>query len=171
MKSALLCNGPSRVAYKGREGYDYVLGCNFPWTEVDATTVLDIPVVEIWNKDRTVIPCKAYFSEASWRTAKQLDEEFFTSKFINEVKVQTNWHSSGHVGAEILISKGYTEIDVYGCDAWFGNADSFTRAFIPIDSPNRVLRAHSKLIEWRLRWNILKEENPNVKLNFIRAPK
>lgn len=56
MKAALLCNGPSRVAFKSRLGYNYVIGCNIPWTEVDSTVIFDVEVLNhMWEKSLTPV--------------------------------------------------------------------------------------------------------------------
>ena len=52
MKAALLCNGPSRSLFTSTNGYNYLIGCNVPWRQVDATVVLDVGVVQKWWKDK-----------------------------------------------------------------------------------------------------------------------
>lgn len=170
MKGAVLCNGPSRVSYVPSDEYQFVLGCNVPWTEVDATVVLDIALISIWDEQRGLIKCPVYFSKASWEHVQQLDADFYSKFFVGDVVSEKHYHSSGHTAVEIMIQKGFTEIDVYGCDAYFDKTktDSFTRDFIKIESPNQALRAVDKMIGWKVRWTTLLQRHPNVKIKFIR---
>jgi hypothetical protein len=62
MKCAVLCNGPSRFDYQPSTEYDYVIGCNVPWTDVDATVIVDEVVVERWSKQPDLNKLPAYFS-------------------------------------------------------------------------------------------------------------
>ena len=169
MKAALLCNGPSRVSYQADPAYQFVLGCNVPWTDVNATVILDAEVIEKWNKSRSLINVPVYTSESAHKKAMMLDKIFFKDKFIKNVYCAPNYHSSGHVAAEVLIELGYTEIDIYGCDSWFSMVgDSYTRTVVPHTSPNMDLRMPDRIKGWRIRWNSLIDSNPNVKLNFIK---
>lgn len=168
-KAALLCNGPSRVSYKPSPEYCYVLGCNVPWTDVTATVILDKPLIEMWHNDHDLIKVPVHFGHKAWDEACRLDLQFFKDRWISTVATEPTNHSSGHTACEILISLGYTQIDIYGCDAWFnGSADSFTRQFIDISSPNREMRQAATMSGWKLRWKQLMESNPNVEINFIR---
>jgi len=170
LKCAVLCNGPSRKSYTPSAEYDYVIGCNIPWTDVDSTVILDKLLVDVWNKERSLIQCKVYFSEQTWAYAKSIDPVFFNQHFAGTLVTESHYHSSGHQAVELAIDLGYTDIDVYGCDAYFNtrNFDSFTREFIPLDSPNQVLRAVDKMTGWKVRWSTIIRTNPKVKLNFKR---
>ena len=46
MKAAVVRNGPSRFAFQENLKYNYTIGCNIPWTNVNATVILDSNVIE-----------------------------------------------------------------------------------------------------------------------------
>lgn len=169
MKCAVLCNGPSRVAYKTPNDYDLVIGCNIPWTDCNFTVISDKALVDVWNANRDTIECDTYMGTEAAEYAKQLDYEFFNPKILGTLKIQSHYHSSGHTAVELAMKLGYNDIDIYGCDAYFGkNPDSYTRQYIPINSPNQELRAVDKMIGWRVRWQLLVDDNPQCRFNFIR---
>lgn len=171
MKAAVLCNGPSRVAYQPSDEYQFVMGCNIPWTKTDATVIVDDVVIIEWNKYRDLITTKAYMSREAWRKACELDKEFFEPYYAGEVTPGTHYDSSGHTAVRTLMKLGYTDIDIYGCDAYFKQiVDSYTSNFIVRDtSPNAELRKVERAKGWKVQWNIMKDDNPHVRLNFIRG--
>ena len=163
MKAAVLCNGPSRILYTASPEYAYVMGCNIPWTEVNATIVLDVGVVAKWWQYKLPnVP--TWFSEHAWRETKFRDRNYFMPTFLGLVKPLPEYDSSGHVACSKLIELGYDEIDIYGCDSWFStDTSSHTHQYWdtrPSDT--------SKHVEgWRKRWETIMAGNPNVKINFI----
>jgi hypothetical protein len=164
MKAAVLCNGPSRVAFQGKEGYDYVIGCNIPWCgEVDSTVVLDVGVVAKWWKEKLPkIP--TWFSEHAWRETKFRNRDYFMESFLGLVKPLPEYDSSGHVACSKLIELGYKEIDIYGCDSWFTEmTDSYTHQFVD----SRPSDTSKHIVGWRKRWNTIIDGNPEVKITFI----
>lgn len=170
-KAAVLCNGPSRVAYTISTEYDYIIGCNVPWTECDSTVVVDDAIIKLWNEDSELIKCKVHYSERAWEAAEAFNNPLFKERALSVRPVRDKQsHSSGHVAVEIMIEQGYTEIDIFGCDAWFNirSGDSFTRQYVPIQSPNQELRMASRMQGWKLRWQNIIQSNPNVKINFIK---
>ena len=72
MKAAVVCNGPSSVAFRDSLGYDYTIGCNIPWTRVDSTVILDGNVIHCWAKTPSLIECPAFFTARAWRTADEV---------------------------------------------------------------------------------------------------
>lgn len=170
MKCAVLCNGPSKVLYQGRLDYNYVIGCNIPWTECDSTVVLDGLVIDTWNSKRQLITVPVHFGTEAWKRAKQLDELFFSQYNKEIINVDPTYHSSGHNAVEIMIRCGYKTIDVYGCDSWFKDDASSTTHSIVIrpEGPNYPLRIKDRIVGWRVRWEQLIESNPEVKINFIK---
>lgn len=169
MKCAVLCNGPSRIKYQPSPEYMIVVGCNIPWTKVDITVMLDTQIIDAWNKDRSLVDCKVIYSKQSWNHAKNIDSYFFGLHYHDDIEIDMNQHSAGHNAVEFCIKAGYTDIDIYGCDNYFDNLDaSYTRQFIPLDSPNREWRHFETVKGWRRRWKTLKEQNPNNRLNFIK---
>lgn len=169
MKCAVLCNGPSRVDYQPSSDYEYIIGCNIPWTKVDATVILDINVVKYWHKNPGAINVPAYFSEHAWRETRFADRDFFKPYFIDLVKPLPEYDSSGHVACSLVINKGYKQIDIYGCDSWFeSTTESYTHEYID----SRATRDSKKhVIGWRNRWQNIMNGHPDVQINFIRKEK
>ena len=169
MKCAVLCNGPSRVDFQSREGYTYVIGCNIPWfDEVDATVVLDEAVVDAWYKEPDLIKVPAYFSRHAWAwTDVGHRREFFRPRLIEMVSVLPEYDSSGHVAVTCMIKKGFTEIDVWGCDSWFDQTIvSYTHGYVKNLNPDDSKR---HVVGWRNRWKAIMEGYPDVTINFKRA--
>lgn len=170
MKAAILGNGPSRIHYTPNNQYEFVMGCNIPWTTTDATCIVDDVVIKKWHEQHDLINTKVYYSEKAWQTACELDTSFFSQFYANVVKHGTHYDSSGHTAVRTAISLGYTEIDVYGCDSYFSRTvESYTSNYIIRDtSPNSDLRKVDRAIGWRVQWNVLVESNPSIKIVFIR---
>lgn len=167
MKCAVLCNGPSKVLYKDNSDYDYVIGCNIPWTRVHATVLLDKEVVRLWDKDPTLINVPAYFSVDAWRETDGIkNREFFIPFLLELVEYKIEYFSSGHVAVTKAIEKGYTGIDIYGCDSYFEfNIVSYTHKFIKNANADD---SYKHVVNWRNNWNMIINNNPEVKINFIR---
>lgn len=166
MKAAVLCNGPSRTAYKGRNGYKYVMGCNIPWCkDVDATTIIDMPVVDRWYKEPELVQVPVYFSRRAWRECVNKRRQLFKPFFKAIIDTLPEYDSSGHNAVKVVVSLGYKQIDIYGCDSMFKNTTvSYTNEFVKkkfdIDT--------TKQIEgWKKTWNSIISNNPDVRFNFI----
>lgn len=164
MKAAVLCNGPSRVAFQSRLGYDYVIGCNIPWSEeVNSTVVLDIGVVQQWYK-RNFRNVPTWFSRHAWRETNFTRRAFFRDSFLGLVDPLPEYDSSGHVACSKVIELGYKEIDIYGCDSWFiDNTDSYTHQYVD----GRPNDRSKHIIGWRKRWEDIINGHPDVKITFI----
>ena len=163
MNAALLCNGPSRSLFTSTNGYNYLIGCNVPWRQVDSTVVLDVGIVQNWWKNKLpLVP--TWFSEHAWRETKFKNREYFKDSFLGLVKPLPEYDSSGHVACSKLIELGYTEIDIYGCDSWFtSNTDSYTHQY----NDTRPIDTSKHIIGWRNRWNTIIANNTEVKITFI----
>jgi hypothetical protein len=160
MKTALLCNGPSRVAFNSQLGYNYTIGCNIPWTEVDSTVILDVGVLDRWKE-----PCKFFASVNAWRECR--DRTRFVDYFLGFVNTEPDYDSTGHAACRKLIELGSKQIDIYGCDSWWEmNTDSFTHKYL--DTRPENMQKHVSV--WRQRWYELLGANPQVTFNFIGAP-
>ena len=163
MCAALLCNGPSRILFTTPENYDYIMGCNIPWTKVDSTVVLDNEIVRTLY-DNSLIQYPIWFSENAWRETKFKNREYFKEYFLGLVKTLPEYDSCGHVACRKLIELGYTKIDIYGCDSWFVNdTSSYTHQFDDTRSSN----TDKHVIEWRKRWNTIIENHKDISINFI----
>lgn len=159
MKVAVLCNGPSRVAFKEDLGYNYLIGCNIPWRQVDATVVMDVNVL-----DKFAEPIKFYCSRNAWRSLHK--RERFIDYLIELFDPLPEYDSTGHAAARIAIKLGATQIDIYGCDSWFtNNTESHTHQFVD----SRSTDMNKNVSVWRSRWYELFAKHPEIRFNFIRA--
>lgn len=167
MKCAVLCNGPSRELFVSREIYNFIIGCNIPWTKVDATVVLDKEVIEKWAKNPELIQCPTYFSVDAWRRTDEIKQRDLFKPYLKElITPKYPYHTSGHNACEIAIKLGFTDIDIYGCDSYFTNTtQTYTRTIITKIHPSDNSMKH--IIGWRNRWNEIVQKHPNVNLNFI----
>lgn len=165
MKCAVLGNGPSRSAYVSRDGYDLVIGCNIPWTEVDRTMIIDEAVVLKWSRDPNLIPCPASFIRSTWMYTDSIKfrKYLLENNLFASLEPTLYDHSSGHYAAVIAIKQGYKYIDLYGIDLWFEDTlETYTRGFID-DNPSLT-----KIPRWRQYWKDLIAKHPDVVFNFIR---
>ena len=167
MKCAVLCNGPSRILYEPSAKYGFVIGCNIPWTVVDATVVLDEQIVRLWAKNPDLITVPTYFSVKAWQETDAVKKrDFFRPFLIKTINPKYPYHSSGHNAVEQVIDKGYTDIDIFGCDSWFSRVGrSYTRTHI---KDGGVVDGDMRSIEGlRNRWKEIMDKHPEVNLNFI----
>jgi len=165
MKVAVLCNGPSRVVFRDSLEYDYVIGCNIPWTVVDATVILDPEIIHYMGLHPELIKIPAYFSRKAWMITDEIKKrKLFDPYLIELINPKYPYPSAGHVAVEVMIRNGATTIDIYGCDSWFADTiESCTHDYVNTsDETKRCIGA------WRTRWNQIIEDNPNVTLNFIK---
>jgi hypothetical protein len=167
--AAVLGNGPSRKSYDPSKEYDYRIGCNVPWTDVDCTVIIDTEIVRLWKLDPDLIKCPAYFSGRAWEYAGDTHVRgiiYGRDAFKGIVDKQDN-DSSANMAARILIRDGYKNIDIYGCDAYFTeqhgyNTKSFTRTILP------TMPALNNSYKWKLSWDDMVKKHPDVNFNFIR---
>lgn len=161
MKCAVLCNGPSRIDYKPSSGYNYVIGCNIPWTKVDATVVLDVNVLDRWKS-----PCNFYSSVSAWRELRNRDR--FTDYFLGFINTELEYDSAGHAACRKVLEMNPTVINIYGCDSWFvNNTDSYTHQYVD----SRAEDMTKNVSVWRSRWYTLMDSHKNIEFNFIGEPK
>jgi len=164
MKAAVLCNGPSRTLFVNPDRYNYLIGCNFPWRQVDSTVVLDIQVVQKWYKEQTLINVPTWFSENAWRETRFKERKFFEPFFLGLVKQLPEHDSCGHVACRKVIELGFNEIDIYGCDSWF-QYDNESHTHQWVDS--RSIDKKKQIDAWRKHWNNIIANHPDVNINFI----
>ena len=168
---AVLCNGPSKKLYDESKEYAYRIGCNVPWTRVDATVVIDIDMVKVWKQTPTLITCPVYFTSKAWMYADEIKFRTYINDnnlFLGLVNKLEN-DSSGNIACKKLIELGYKNIDIYGADAYSTlthgyNNDSYTRKFIPEVRTNNSYR-------WKTMWDDMIKNNPSVSFNFIKEQK
>jgi len=166
MKAAILGNGPSRVSYTNPWQYDYVLGCNIPWTKVDATIVVDIEVIMHLSKHPEKIT-KMYASANAWRYTDEINKRhLFDGCLLKIIEKNHLGESSAHIAAKVLIGLGYTEIDIYGCDTKFGTSttESYTHQYVNTSNDDQETAA----AKWRKRWVVMQGAHPEIKFKFIK---
>lgn len=163
MRCALLCNGPSRVAFNQDLEYNYIIGCNIPWTKVDATVILDKNVLDKWQE-----PCSFYISRDAWRECNSKLRQKFIGNLQELIYSYPEYDSAGHAACRKLLELGATSIDIYGCDSWFtNNTESYTHKYV--DSRSEDMSKNVSM--WKVRWNELMINYPDVKFNFIGVSK
>ena len=168
MKGAVVCNGPSRFAFKESLEYNYIIGCNIPWTKVDSTVILDGNVMHRWERDPKLISCPAFFTTRSWRIADEIRFRNYildNNLFVDLMPDYPEFYSAGHVAALIMCENDYTELDLYGVDSMFTETvESFTNTLINDHNPDSE---RQRVVNWRLNWLKIQDEYSNVKFNFI----
>ena len=161
MRCAVLCNGPSRIDYRPSTEYNYVIGCNIPWTAVDSTVILDANVLEKWQ-----FPTKFYASVTAWRELQ--DRNKFAEHFLGFIDTSPDYDTSGHAACRKVLEMNPTVINIYGCDSWFSNnTESYTHQYVD----SRAVDMTKNVSVWRSRWYSLMDSHKNVKFNFIGEPK
>jgi hypothetical protein len=168
MKAAIIGNGPSRLAFTSSNQYSYTIGCNIPWTTVDSTVILDSNVIERWARDLKLISCPAFFTARSWRTTDEIkirDYIINNNLFIELISDYPEFYSAGHIAAQIMCKKEFTELDLYGIDSMFTNTvKSFTNTLVHDKNPDSE---HQRIVNWRKNWDKLQNDYPDVIFNFI----
>ena len=169
MKCAILGNGPSRKLYTGSIHYDYKIGTNVPWTDVNATVVMDVDIIIEWKKNKDLIKYPVYFSNTAWSYADTLkfreyieEQGLFLGMFKVPKEDSNVRYSSGHYAAIKAIELGYKDLDLYGFDSYFlGNIESYTREFVNDTPANNSKR-------WSTLWEQMIFKHKDVTFNFIR---
>lgn len=163
MKTALLCNGPSRVVYQPNLEYNYIIGCNIPWTKVNSTVIMDVGVLEKLKE-----PYMLFISRKAWIECSNKIKERLIGNISGLFDPLPDYDSAGHAACRKLLELGATEIDIYGCDSWFtNNTESYTHQFVDDRSTDMI----KHVTVWRSRWYDLMSKNPTVVFNFIGEPK
>lgn len=159
MKTALLCNGPSRVLYEPKVPYSYVIGCNIPWTKVDSTVIMDVGVLE-----RITDPCLMFISRKAWIECPTKIKDSLIGYVAGLFDAYPDYDSAGHAACRKLVELGATEINIFGCDSWFtNNTESYTHQYV--DSRSEDMTKNVSV--WRARWYNLISSNPTISFNFI----
>lgn len=161
MKVGVLCNGASRSLFTEPSRYDYLIGCNIPWTKVDSTVIMDVGVLEKLEHS-----FRFYCSRTAWREVHK--KEKYVGGLIELFDSLPEYDSTGHAAARIVLSMGATEVDIYGCDSWWeNNTESYTHKYIDSRSNDMTKNVSA----WRANWYKLMSEHKEVVFNFIGEPK
>lgn len=178
----LLCSGPSRISYK--ENNIPTMGCNIPWAKVNWTIIFDSIVLEkiidfpdFLHKDTKLIISNHAKSEMKLQNKLNLLKHDIAGTFRHHYSTtHILKRSTGHYAAEWLIHMGYTKINIYGCDNWFGD-DLCLENYMhdesnPLNIPNENIEKGINYVKyrgykWRKSWQRLINQNPNIEFNFI----
>jgi hypothetical protein len=172
---AILGNGPSKEDWfmeKDLHPFGFVMGCNFPWTKVDATTIIDGKAAEGWVKyvveKKEVKPVKLYLSPAANSRFVHLGEKQFLHQWKKgEVEVRRR-ESSAHCAAKVAIEQlGATQVRVYGADTFF-TMENASSTWKYVNGGLDGAKKAQQITDWRSNWHRLKEENPHVQITMVR---
>jgi hypothetical protein len=180
----VLGSGPSRISYIPNNLP--TIGCNFPWTRVDWTLIFDYQPTLKWLETPSVFPQKLPFI-ISEHTYKYLKTKNLLHKIRHRIIDVFKKHnlssiefagSSGHYATEWMIRQGFTKLNLYGMDNYFGDLkvlDNFSHqpgTLHYIDNINLTQYSEETLLrrgrEWQISWKRIIKYNPNVEFNFIR---
>jgi len=147
MKTAILGNGPSRILYNSENDFDLVIGCNIPWTKVDATILCDREIVDVIKNDFTLIQVPVIISNIVYERMKEFRiVESFT---ILDVFKPKEWHNAAHYAADYLMTKEVEEIQIYGCDSIFENDLSS----VTDEKIEKKMDSERFIRQWRKVWS------------------
>jgi hypothetical protein len=163
MRVALLGNGNSRNCFTEPDGYDYLIGCNVPWRQVNSTVVLDVNVLEKFDKHVDL-----FVSRKAWIECSNKIKNKLIGSLRGLFDPLPEYDSTGHAACRKLLELGATEIHIYGCDSWFTNdTESYTHKYVD----SRSMDMTKNVSVWRARWYELMAKHPQVVFNFIGEPK
>lgn len=168
MKVAVLGNGKSRFLFTTPKEYDYIIGCNIPWTDVDTTVIIDEKVVEFLykNKQKFEYRQNTIFSRKSWTKVLEIQaEDYFLPNFNSIVEMSEGIDSSAHIALKhALTLDGISSVHVYGCDSrWTDNISSRTHVYVNNKPPNETVAVSV----WNSRWDEIIQNSKNVEILFI----
>jgi hypothetical protein len=131
--------------------------------------ILDPQLINVLVADPSLIDFNIYFGTDAWEHIKYIKaESLFEDRFLGTVVKIQKGMSSGNLACMKAVELGYTDIDIYGADA-FTTSDirsnnvkkSYTRKFLDSDSINMSP-------DWRSNFNRMIESHPEVNFNFIK---
>ncbi len=172
---AILGNGPSKEDWfmeKDLYPFDFVMGCNFPWTDVHATTIIDGKAAQGWCdyviQKEEVQPVKFYLSpSANTKFVHNGEKQFLHQWKLGDVEVRRR-ESSAHCATKVAIEQlGATQVRVYGCDTFF-TMENTSSTWKYVHGGLDGARKTKQITDWRSNWHRLNEENPDVQITMVR---
>lgn len=169
-------NGPSWEQFKKITPDDFVIGCNATkCKEADVTIVSDMRMcnqiihMKKWNRmgEFQDVPIVASERVNDWyiNTPEAHGYVEIYDVFTKETWFKTHGMSSAHSAAFWAISKGYTEIHVWGIDAyWDGLTYSYTDKIVPSLPKKDVTKVNSMADWWKRNWDYIIEHYPNINI-------
>lgn len=168
MKVAVLGNGKSRFLFTNPKEYDYIIGCNIPWTDVNSTVIIDEKVVEFLydTRQKHNYSYNTIFSRKSWNKVLELEAESYFSPLLNSiVEMAEGIDSSAHIALKHVLSFDDVEIvHLYGCDSkWNNDISSRTHYYVDNKPPNQS----ATVSLWNNRWEEIIQNNKHVEILFL----
>jgi hypothetical protein len=176
----ILCSGPSKKSYVDNGLVN--ISCNVPWTKSEYTLIGD-PVVVIKDLEINCIhpETKLVISNLCFQYLRAINNfEKIKHRVHSVYKIQETFidlkRSTGHYACEWAISQGYNELNIYGCDNYFGDDLCIDNWSHDKNQPHymenhNLQRPESDLqnrgLKWRRHWSVLINKYNNVKFNFI----
>jgi hypothetical protein len=174
---AILGNGPSKEDWfkeKDEHPFGYVMGCNFPWTDVNGTTIIDGKAADGWiryvvNKEAPEIKDVPLWLSPSANTRFiHGDQRNYLEKWKKgEMEVRRR-ESSAHVATKVAIELlGATQVRVYGVDTFF-TMDNQSSTWKYVNGGLEGAKKSQQITDWRNNWHRIKEEHPHVQITMVR---
>lgn len=202
MECNILGNGPSRKSYVPNGNFS--IGCKFLWTDADLSVILDNCIIDTFIQQPELIPeptklvigVDNYFYAKQTLTPEQF--EYLTSRTIEYYKIDSPAQfcndpfpkdislrlvptskfrktlNTSHIAAELAIAKGYTKLNLYGIDNWFGDKTCMD-SYIDIGElygfkleKSNMLNVEIKTFGWRQQWKYMINKYKHVEFNFVK---
>jgi len=162
MKCNILGSGSRRSLFKPDSVVS--VGCNVPYAKVEYTVLFDTEIVDVlpYPIEYKLLVHKrvlSYIKNNHPHLLTKIDKVF-------EYSTSGYKLSSGHHAANCMIKMGYTELNLYGMDAWFDPKNwenSYTDKYITKKPGGPPEMGYA----WRDGWQLMMKQNPSVKFNFI----
>jgi len=169
----LVGNGPSYKEFNKINDNDFVLGCNKPFVQTDASFICDHKFLYKIREKVVDVTCPVIVPPKLSKWIKthpkaknspaehlQVLDEFV----IGSQKLPS--HSSGHYGALWLARAGFKTIYIWGCDSLVKpSISSETDKFIVNKQKERPQHGEKFANKWRANWKQVVDWYPDV--NFI----
>jgi hypothetical protein len=178
----VLGNGPSRKSYIPNDLPS--IGCKFPWTKVDITTLVCHNSVNAFLQSPHLIPdnTKILLKQKAYDYIMDNGySDIFKNRILGVYKSHNLRTSAGHDACLWMISQGFNKLNLYGFDHYFGDIlclDSYTTNAPNINLPRNIRNKDindSKDLDWFKKrntdwldsWKVIAAKYPNIELNFI----
>lgn len=177
MRAHVIGNGKSYIYFKKIEESDYVLGCNKPLLDVDATIIQDQRFFRsLTDKfDPIVIDVPMIINNkcVKWLDSKlgKLAKDKLNIKEVYEYDTRYYPCSSAHVACLYLIDNGYSEIHIWGCDSlenytMISMTDQFVDPAYTAYKDTDMSHVNQVVNGWRNKWKMIMENNQTVDIVF-----
>ena len=172
MRAHVLGNGESWVHFKKVAESDFVVGCNKPNTDVDATVIVDLRFFyKLLDRiEPLVISCPIITNEKCKKQfqAKNRNTDKIILKEVYSPPIKFKAISSAHIATLWLIENDYDEIHIWGCDSLKTNSmESTTDIIVDGYYKNEDNQTVLEVINnWKENWDMIVKEYPNSSLIF-----